>query len=449
MTKLLVSTAQHLWISDDDCSAEDEPEGLEVSPIERFWIFVENSSVEKINGIIEKYSGSKVTAALYDIKGFGKKEDYRMPDEELGTIQDILADEPGRIPPRIVAIQMERELGSTKEETRRLLINRLYGRILAKPFGAFSAGACIDHDAARQIAEILQSQGGAASVRSPLTCKTYRGICRRCYGLPVSAGKYMKSWGISDLAPINTRVGIIAAQAVGEPATQMALRKKHVSTMNKNNGADIISGIEEAKKCFESNSPLLLGRRRGCRDTADHLYRQHEITVAPVHFEVIFKGVAYYMSDQRRKRMENPNAILSDAEFSPYATGGCTVTKIKDWGLFDRWNFIDGDVYSVNGRETNTIEELTWAFRVARSANELEFKYARNGKNKKVTYSLSGEAGWVSAAACPDRLFDLEESTGRIIAIAALYNEQDYLGGLKEHALLGGSLPFAERGGTI
>ena len=56
-------------------------------------------------------------------------------------------------------------------------------------------------------------------VRSALTCQTRRGICKKCYG---------KSLSTNRMAQVGESVGVVAAQSVGEPGTQLTLRTFHV-----------------------------------------------------------------------------------------------------------------------------------------------------------------------------------------------------------------------------
>ena len=66
--------------------------------------------------------------------------------------------------------------------------------------------------------EILDSKANSVSVRSILTCETEEGVCQKCYGLDLAT---------SNLVTIGTPVGIIAAQSIGEPGTQLTMRTFH------------------------------------------------------------------------------------------------------------------------------------------------------------------------------------------------------------------------------
>jgi DNA-directed RNA polymerase subunit beta' len=80
-------------------------------------------------------------------------------------------------------------------------------------------------------------------VRSPLTCKTVHGLCVQCYGLDL---------GRNHLVELGEAVGIIAAQAIGEPGTQLTLRTFHAGGVA---GTDITTGLPRVEEIFERRTP--------------------------------------------------------------------------------------------------------------------------------------------------------------------------------------------------
>jgi len=80
-------------------------------------------------------------------------------------------------------------------------------------------------------------------VRSPLTCKTVHGLCVLCYGLDL---------GRNTLVAEGEAVGIIAAQAIGEPGTQLTLRTFHAGGVA---GTDITTGLPRVEEIFERRMP--------------------------------------------------------------------------------------------------------------------------------------------------------------------------------------------------
>ncbi len=109
------------------------------------------------------------------------------------------------------------------EEVVETLEDRILGRVslhnIYNPINdelILGAGQQIDENAAKQIEDSPIEQ---VEVRSPLTCEAKRGVCAKCYGRNLATGKMVQ---------IGEAVGVIAAQSIGEPGTQLTLRTFHV-----------------------------------------------------------------------------------------------------------------------------------------------------------------------------------------------------------------------------
>jgi DNA-directed RNA polymerase subunit beta' len=98
----------------------------------------------------------------------------------------------------------------------------------------------------REIVEELGddiAEGFAIPVRSVLKCKAETGVCRQCYGTFLATG---------ELSEIGDAVGIIAAQSIGEPGTQLTMRTFHTGGIA---GADITHGLPRVVEIFEARNP--------------------------------------------------------------------------------------------------------------------------------------------------------------------------------------------------
>ena len=102
------------------------------------------------------------------------------------------------------------------------------------------AGEIIDKAAAEAIE---QSKLDAVAVRSPITCKTLYGVCAKCYGYDL---------GNNETVSLGTAAGVIAAQSIGEPGTQLTMRTFHAGGVA---GADITHGLPRVEEIFEIRSP--------------------------------------------------------------------------------------------------------------------------------------------------------------------------------------------------
>jgi DNA-directed RNA polymerase subunit beta' len=80
-------------------------------------------------------------------------------------------------------------------------------------------------------------------IRSVVTCKTSRGVCQKCYGVDLGRG---------ELVQIGQAVGIVAAQAIGEPGTQLTMRTFHIGGIA---GSDITQGLPRVEELFEARPP--------------------------------------------------------------------------------------------------------------------------------------------------------------------------------------------------
>ncbi|MBQ0137850.1 MAG: DNA-directed RNA polymerase subunit beta' [Kurthia sp.] len=81
------------------------------------------------------------------------------------------------------------------------------------------------------------------TIRSAFTCNTKHGVCKKCYGMNLATG---------DKVEVGEAVGIIAAQSIGEPGTQLTMRTFHTGGVA---GADITQGLPRIQEIFESRNP--------------------------------------------------------------------------------------------------------------------------------------------------------------------------------------------------
>ena len=126
--------------------------------------------------------------------------------------------------------------------------SRVFGRVLAmdildpslgKPL--FKKGHLLSMDDAERVASLNIS---TVTLRSPISCRSRRGICQLCYGYDLGSNTPVK---------LGEAVGIVAAQAVGEPGTQLTMRTFHVGGIA--GAADITMGLPRVEEIFELRTP--------------------------------------------------------------------------------------------------------------------------------------------------------------------------------------------------
>ena len=136
----------------------------------------------------------------------------------------------------------------SSEEADEAMSVRIAGRFVAGPVThpetnelLLENGEYIDDEMARVIEE---SEVEQVYVRSPLTCQLRHGICQRCYG---------RDLGRDELVQLGSAAGIVAAQSIGEPGTQLTLRTFHTGGVA--GTGDITQGLPRVQELFEARVP--------------------------------------------------------------------------------------------------------------------------------------------------------------------------------------------------
>ena len=151
------------------------------------------------------------------------------------------------------AIITEEDCGT--EETRTMtksnvvgievpLSRNIRGRVIAEDLKISGHEYKKGHLISREDAIVIDAAGVTeAKVHTPLTCLSIHGICRKCYGLDMGRNKHVD---------IGEAVGIVAAQAIGEPGTQLTMRTFHSGGVA---GVDITQGLPRVDEIFEKRLP--------------------------------------------------------------------------------------------------------------------------------------------------------------------------------------------------
>ncbi len=128
--------------------------------------------------------------------------------------------------------------------------SRIFGRVSAQDIMVpkskkkiLAKNNIIDEEIIEQIKKL---QINEVLVRSPLICRAKFGMCQKCYGWDFSTKK---------MVDIGTPVGVIAAQSIGEPGTQLTMRIKHTGGVV---GLDVTQGLPRVEELFEARIPKVL-----------------------------------------------------------------------------------------------------------------------------------------------------------------------------------------------
>ncbi len=124
---------------------------------------------------------------------------------------------------------------------------RVIGRVAAQPvYDPQTGELLVDRNEMidEAVAEQLEKRSvREVYVRSPMTCALVHGICAKCYGRDLGRG---------ELVDLGAAVGVVAAQSIGEPGTQLTLRTFHTGGVAQAGGGDITSGLPRVEELFEA-----------------------------------------------------------------------------------------------------------------------------------------------------------------------------------------------------
>ena len=305
---------------------------------------------------------------------------------------------------------------------------------------------------------IAASTVATVTSRSPMSCETRYGICQTCYGMDLTT---------QELVDLGEAVGTVAAQAIGEPGTQLTMRTFHAGGVA-SVGGDITSGLPRVEEVFEKRSPknpAVISKSDGIVSEIKEEGREKVIVVAPTAGQGKKDGSAFeYLAPYPRvplvkegdtvvkgQILTDGSADLDDlfeyagramvqeyiiTEASKiYELQGASVSRkhlevvVKQ--MFSRVKITEaGDTdYSVG----DVVED----WEIVKSVKEMEEAGKLVPKSHEIVLGIKESAlsrrSFLSAASF--------EQTTKILINAALRGSVDRLRGLKENVILGRLIP--------
>jgi len=198
-------------------------DGLSVS---EFFLSTHGARKGSADTALKTADSGYMTRRLVDVS-----QDLIIREEDCGTIQGVTV----------------YEFTDEKNGVIEPLYDRIVGRYTNKKvINPETKDVIIDKNAliTESIADKIVKAGiKEVEIRTVLTCKTDHGVCRHCYGVNLATG---------NMVEIGEAVGIMAAQAIGEPGTQLTMRTFHTGGVA---GADITQGLPRVEELFEARSP--------------------------------------------------------------------------------------------------------------------------------------------------------------------------------------------------
>ncbi len=200
-------------------------EGLDV---QEFFLSTHGSRKGTADTALKTADAGYLTRRLVDVV-----QDIIVKEEDCGTIQGI----------EVEAFTDEKS-GAVIESFRDRIVGRYSNQKLLHPE---TKEVLIDKGAliTERIADKIEAAGiTKMEIRSVLTCRCTNGICQKCYGLNLATGNVVE---------VGEATGIMAAQSIGEPGTQLTMRTFHTGGVA--SAADITQGLPRVEELFEARIP--------------------------------------------------------------------------------------------------------------------------------------------------------------------------------------------------
>lgn len=296
-------------------------------------------------------------------------------------------------------------------------------------------------------------------VRSPVFCKTRYGLCRQCFGLDLAKNK---------LVEIGEPVGVIAAQSIGEPGTQLTMRTFHIGGVA---GKDITQGLPRIEEIFEARKPkneAFISPIDGKIKHIRKIGKDVEVEIEFFNKELQKNEKMVYTLSQKNKLLVKEGDLVVKGQV--LTSGDLDLHLLYQYkGLKETIRYIINEITKVYSSQGVTINEkyieiiakkmfsrvriidpgesdFIMGEIVERDQfNRINDKLIRNGKkNARGRVLLLGITkvaltceSWLSA-------ISFQETT-RVLTRAALEGKIDHLRGLKENVIIGRLIPVGEK----
>ena len=302
-----------------------------------------------------------------------------------------------------------------------------------------------------QLAEMAAAGIEEVTIRTVMTCHAEHGVCQKCYG-----------WDLATARPVNigTAVGIIAAQSIGEPGTQLTMRTFHAGGVA---GEDITQGLPRVQELFEARKPkgqavlaeisgtLQVSGDKSSKTLTIHdqegNYREYVVSARATLFPGVEDGGEVKVGQQLTKGSVNPHDLLRLTD--PNTTLRYIVAQVQGVYVSQGVDINDKHIEVIARqmlRKVAVLDAGDSEFLPGRQVNRYEFENVANaliaeGKNPPVGQPLL--LGITKASLATDSFLSAAsfQETTKVLTDAAIEGKTDHLVGLKENVIIGKPIP--------
>ena len=308
------------------------------------------------------------------------------------------------------------------------------------------ADSMIKEDAAEKI---VAAGIEKVNIRTVLNCKTKHGVCSKCYGRNLATGKEVN---------IGEAVGIIAAQSIGEPGTQLTMRTFHTGGVA---GGDITQGLPRVEELFEARKPkgLAIITEVSGQVKIDETGKRKEVIVVPAEGE----AQTYQIPYGSRVRVKDGQMVEAGDPITQGSINPHDIVRVK--GIGGVQDYIVKEVqrvYRLQGVDVND-KHIEVIVRQMLSKVKVEdpgdTDLLPGGYEDVLVYEKCNEdaiaqglrpavakrvlLGITKASLATESFLSAAsfQETTRVLTEAAIKGKEDHLIGLKENVILGKLIP--------
>ncbi len=344
------------------------------------------------------------------------------------------------------------------QETIESLEERLTGRYIAETITDPDTGEVVvkaNHmctpKRAKAVIGVLQKLGReSVKIRTVLSCKSHIGVCAKCYGSNMATGQAVQ---------VGEAVGIIAAQSIGEPGTQLTMRTFHTGGVA---GGDITQGLPRVEELFEARKPkgLAIITEFGGTVTIKDTKKKREIMVTDT---INGNSKTYLIPYGSRIKVQDGQVLEAGDELTEGSVNPHDILKIKGVRAVQDYMIQEVQrVYRLQGVEINDkhieviVRQMLKKVKVEESGdsdvlpgvsmnvldyNDMNEKLVAEGKEPAEGKQVM--LGITKASLATDSFLSAAsfQETTKVLTEAAINGKIDHLIGLKENVLIGKLIP--------
>ena len=377
-----------------------------------------------------------LTRRLVDVS-----QDMIVREEDCGTDQGV-----------VVHAFINEKTGSVIEGLRDRIVGRFANKKIINP-----ETKEVIVDKLQMITESLADKVIAAGIteveiRTILTCGTANGVCQKCYGRNLATG---------NLVEIGEAVGVMAAQSIGEPGTQLTMRTFHSGGVAHGGDADITQGLPRVQELFEARNPKAKATIAEIDGTVSKIKEDHGKYKISITNKLetkehvtnygaklcVEKGTEVHCGDRLTEGAVNPKELLAVTD--PITTQEYILKEVQNTYRSQGVDISDKHIEIIARRmisKIRIVESGDTKFLPGSLVNFREFTDGNKDaviKGKKPARGIPILLGITKAALETDSFLSAAsfQETTRILTDAAIKGKVDPLSGLKENVIIGKLIP--------